>query len=1444
MQKRKKLLLIFPIAVCAMLLVLGCASCRTKEKKHNWAWDNDADGHWQYCVDENCDEKTEKVPHVDANGDKICDDCNASLKKEDPPAPVEKTETAIIYFHKPADFGNKVYAHAYYHDSDSNTDKNLTGEEKTYEVTTVEDGWYKIEVKHPEGLLKTGSFSLKLSPAEGTSINLTINKSEMWVSAKGNLFATKAEALKDEEPVVVEKNEYTIYMYAPDTEAVAASVLDLDKASLESVADHDNWFSFTFKTDKEITDGFNLSFYLDDATTAVSRNTNKKENIYFISVGDGTAYTSFELAEAAYEQITHPEVKVTVTIHVHKVAEWEDIYGHAYVTADDVLSGPFGSLKGTLDPDNEGWYTFAIEVGESVVALDGSGFTLMVYDERPGSAREELKIEGIKSDCWVAYDGTAYETKEAAEEYELTLIPVVKVEYTIFYYAPAWAEGEAVYVYTFEGPSVGGYHTEMLADGETGWYKVTFKTAEEFSGFGIIFHTNDEDVIKHEFNVTLTDELLEGKAFYFISNDDAIFSNKQAAEAQYEENNKVEYTIYMYAPAAEAVAATGLDFDKTSLESVADHEGWYSLTFKTAKDISDGFNLSFYLDEDETELSRSTNSKDKIYFIAVGEEAGYTSFELAEAAYEKITEVKVTITIHVHKVAEWEDIYGHAYVTADDVLSGPFGSLKGTLDPDNEGWYTFAIEVGESVVALDGSGFTLMVYDERPGSAREELKIEGIKSDCWVAYDGTAYETKEAAEEYELTLIPVVKVEYTIFYYAPAWAEGEAVYVYTFEGPSVGGYHTEMLADGETGWYKVTFKTAEEFSGFGIIFHTNDEDVIKHEFNVTLTEELLEGKAFYFIDNDDAIFGNKQDAEAQYEEIVNLNEKVTVTIHVHKRENWEELYGHAYTASEDLTGEFGSNMGVLDTENEGWYTFVVEIARKEILADADGFTLMLFDMIDKAGREEYKIEGIKSDCWITYDGNVFETKELAEEYEITAQPPIVTPEYAIYYYAPAWPTGEIVYVYTYSGVEVGGYDTVMPAEEDANGWYKITFKNAEEFNSFGIIFHTEDEKIIKHEIKGVALSEELLEGKAFYFIDNGDGVYLNKEAAIAAYEEYLQPASVTIHVHKVAEWENLYGHAYTDSGVLTGGFGSTVGVLDSENEGWYTFVIQVSKGVIAEDGTGFTLMIFDIIPEAGRNELKINKIKNECWVTFDGHSFETKELAEAYDHVHTYDDTYLYEQDGVADTAYHWQICTTCGEESAKMPHEYNSTSNVCIKCGYEKPLADHDHVWSEEYDTSVDGFHTQHCTFVGCSETNPQPHEYGDWVIDSEGVYEGEQGSRHRNCTVCGAREDNSFDALPVLYLRGDINGWGTGDAWKLVADYDAGTLTITGVVFDTVDKGWKLADESWGVQANYWNLDDASKAYFGVNSDGNAMVNVTGTYNIVLNIHDGWKLSVIKTA
>ncbi|MDE7213588.1 MAG: hypothetical protein K2N42_03305, partial [Anaeroplasmataceae bacterium] len=855
-----------------------------------------------------------------------------------------------------------------------------------------------------------------------------------------------------------------------------------------SVADHEGWYALTFKTAKDISEGFNLSFYLDDATTAVSRNTNNKDNIYFISVGDGTAYTSFEVAEAAYEQIT--EVKVTVTIHVHKVAEWEDIYGHAYVTADHILSGEFGSLKGTLDTENEGWYTFAIEVGESVVAEDGSGFTLMVYYERPGSAREELKIEGIKSECWVAYDGASFETKEAAEEYEATLQPVVKVEYTIYYFAPNWAKDEAVYAYTFDGLSIGGYHTEMLADEDAGWYKLTFKTADEFNSFSIIFHTNDEDVIKHEIKeVPLTEALLEGKAFYFIGNDDAIFANKEAAEAQYEENNKVEYTIYMYAPNAESVSATVLDLDKTSLESVADHEGWYALTFKTAKDISEGFNLNFYLDEDETAVSRNTNSKDKIYFISVGEEA-YTSFELAEAAYERITEVKVTVTIHVHKVADWEDIYGHAYVSEDYILSGAFGSLKGTLDPENEGWYTFAIEVGESVVAEDASGFTLMVYYERPGSAREELNIEGIKSDCWVAYDGASFETKEAAEEYEATLQPVVKVEYTIYYYAPDWAEGEAVYVYTFEGPSVGGYHTEMLADGDSGWYKVTFKTADEFNRFSIIFHTNDEDVIKHEIEeVLLTEALLEGKAFYFIANDDLVYATKEAAEAAYEEIANLNEKVTVTIHVHKRENWEELYGHAYSSLGDLTGEFGSNKGVLDTENEGWYTFAVEIARKEILDDAEGFTLMLFDMIDKAGREEYSITEIKSDCWVTYDGTVFETKELAEEYEITAQPPVLTPEYAIYYYAPAWPTGEIVYVYTYNGVEVGGYETVMPAEEDANGWYKITFKNAEEFSSFGIIFHTKNENVIKHEIKGVALTEELLEGKAFYFIDNGDGVY-------------------------------------------------------------------------------------------------------------------------------------------------------------------------------------------------------------------------------------------------------------------------------------------------------------------------------------------------------------------
>jgi len=73
-SKNKKLLRrVSEIAVAAMLAAVVGAGCGETAHTHNYEWKSDDTYHWQYCEDD--EYTTDKVTHVDENGDNKCDTC-------------------------------------------------------------------------------------------------------------------------------------------------------------------------------------------------------------------------------------------------------------------------------------------------------------------------------------------------------------------------------------------------------------------------------------------------------------------------------------------------------------------------------------------------------------------------------------------------------------------------------------------------------------------------------------------------------------------------------------------------------------------------------------------------------------------------------------------------------------------------------------------------------------------------------------------------------------------------------------------------------------------------------------------------------------------------------------------------------------------------------------------------------------------------------------------------------------------------------------------------------------------------------------------------------------------------------------------------------------------------------------------------------------------------
>ena len=123
-------------------------------------------------------------------------------------------------------------------------------------------------------------------------------------------------------------------------------------------------------------------------------------------------------------------------------------------------------------------------------------------------------------------------------------------------------------------------------------------------------------------------------------------------------------------------------------------------------------------------------------------------------------------------------------------------------------------------------------------------------------------------------------------------------------------------------------------------------------------------------------------------------------------------------------------------------------------------------------------------------------------------------------------------------------------------------------------------------------------------------------------------------------------------------------------------------------------------------------------------------------------------KDGYAEHIEDEGIVTTEPTEDAEGVKTY-----YCSVCGcalrtepIEKLPPVHNHDWSESWKNN-DTHHWHECDSADCDITEDADkngygaHAYGDWITDQEAT-ETEEGTRHRECTECGCREE---ETIPV---------------------------------------------------------------------------------------------------
>ena len=372
-----------------------------------------------------------------------------------------------------------------------------------------------------------------------------------------------------------------------------------DDSVMTAVADHSGWYSFTFRTDKEIADGANFNLYVADVQVATGYTTDATW-VYFVAGKDDVKWNSMTAAEAAYNETPggEDENTVTTTVYFHRPSEWEGgwVGVHAYYgAADTSATGNWGETKMTVDSGD--WYKVEIKLPENT-----ANFNIIAFDENDtneAQIRKQTNVTaGIGGNVYINAKGKAFTTKEAAVADEDDTIPKAH-SYTIYMYAPDATSVTASVWGNFDGEFENGTVLTAVAD-HTGWYSFTFNTDKELkggNGINLNIYVDGDNKPKYT---------EDSNGLYFVSNgtSEAGYNSFAAAEAAYAENAKPvtderSYTVYIYAPSwSDGDASihtwnafvTGGDFGSKKMTAVDGHSGWYSYTFdcSQAKFESDG----------------------------------------------------------------------------------------------------------------------------------------------------------------------------------------------------------------------------------------------------------------------------------------------------------------------------------------------------------------------------------------------------------------------------------------------------------------------------------------------------------------------------------------------------------------------------------------------------------------------------------------------------------------------------------------------------------------------------------------------------------------------------------------------------------------------------------------------------------------------------------------
>ncbi len=107
-----------------------------------------------------------------------------------------------------------------------------------------------------------------------------------------------------------------------------------------------------------------------------------------------------------------------------------------------------------------------------------------------------------------------------------------------------------------------------------------------------------------------------------------------------------------------------------------------------------------------------------------------------------------------------------------------------------------------------------------------------------------------------------------------------------------------------------------------------------------------------------------------------------------------------------------------------------------------------------------------------------------------------------------------------------------------------------------------------------------------------------------------------------------------------------------------------------------------------------------------------------------------------------------------------------------------HTHNWSSTDWNHDDNYHWHECSVAGCPVTannekdSYAQHSYGDWVVDTNATAY-ENGSRHRECTICSYRQNESIPATGSSSGGGSSWDWGSsgGGSWGWGGSWGSGT-------------------------------------------------------------------------